>query len=151
MRKPVTATEGETLDTRRIGPITQTDIVRFAGAGGDFNPLHHDPLTARDAGFGSVIAMGQMQAGMLAAFVTDRFGVEHLREFSVKFTAPVRVGDHLELVGKVTGVGSGSGNVTGSAGPPGAESATALATLDLAVVAGGATIVSGTATVLVRI
>lgn len=81
-----------------------TDIVRFAGAGGDFNPLHHDPAAATAAGFDGVIAMGQMTAGMLAGWVTDWCGVEHLRELEVRFVAPVRPGDVLELAGEVTDV-----------------------------------------------
>jgi acyl dehydratase len=89
---------------RRIGPITQTHIVRFAGAGGDFNPLHHDPQFAAAAGFRSVIAMGQMQAGMLAGFVTDWLGVEHLREFEARFVAPVLLGDVLELSAEVVSI-----------------------------------------------
>ena len=50
IRMPVTLSEGQHLDPRKIGPVTQTDIVRFAGAGGDFNPLHHDADYARAAG-----------------------------------------------------------------------------------------------------
>lgn len=70
-RAQVALDAGQQLETRTIGPITQTDIVRFAGAGGDFNPLHHDPDYARAAGLPGVIAMGQMQAGMLAAWIAD--------------------------------------------------------------------------------
>ncbi|GAA5121117.1 dihydroxy-acid dehydratase [Haloechinothrix salitolerans] len=87
-----------------MGPLTLTDIVRFAGAGGDFNPLHHDAETARAAGFPDVIAMGQMHAGMLGSWVADVFGVEHLRSFEVRFAAPVNVGDTLTFTGEVTEV-----------------------------------------------
>jgi acyl dehydratase len=48
-----------------FGPVSQTDIVRFAGAGGDFNPLHHDREFAGAAGFERPIAMGQFTAGLL--------------------------------------------------------------------------------------
>ena len=95
---------GESAEMRRIGPITQTHIVRFAGAGGDFNPLHHDAEFAGAAGFRSVIAMGQMQAGMLAGFVTDWIGIENLREFEARFVAPVYIGDVLELNAEVSDV-----------------------------------------------
>lgn len=82
---------------REFGPVTQTDIVRFAGAGGDFNPLHHDPETAERAGFPRPIAMGQMTAGLTAAWVTDWCGVENLRELRVRFVSPVGIGDTLQL------------------------------------------------------
>lgn len=94
-------THTTTPPPRSIGPITQTDIVRFAGAGGDFNPLHHDPDAARAAGFERPIAMGQLTAALLAAWVTDHYGVEHLRSFEVRFRAPLRIGDILELHGSV--------------------------------------------------
>jgi len=86
---------------RTIGPITQTDIVRFAGAGGDFNPIHHDPAVARAAGFEQPIAMGQFTAALLAGWLTDSYGVEHLRHFEVRFRSPLRIGDVIDLRGSV--------------------------------------------------
>ena len=77
----------------RFGPVTQTDIVRFAGAGGDFNPLHHDPAAARQADFESPIAMGQFTVALLSAWLTDQIGVENLRSLDVDFKAPVSIGD----------------------------------------------------------
>lgn len=96
---------GDTIPVREVGPVTQTDIVRFAGAGGDFNPLHHDPEFAAAAGFPSVLAMGQMQAAMLAAWFTDWAGIEHLRELEVRFIAPVYPGDVLRFSGEVVTIG----------------------------------------------
>jgi len=139
MRAPVAVTVGGELPARGIGPITATDIIRFAGAGGDFNPLHHDPLAAKEAGFDSVIAMGQMQAGMLASWISDQFGVEHLREFSVRFTAPVRVGDRLELTGRVVGVSVASGG----------DASESLADVEMAVTIGDVTVIVGRAVVQV--
>lgn len=88
---------GDAPSTRIVGPITQTDIVRFAGAGGDFNPLHHDPGFVARTGFPGVIAMGQMHAAILAGFLTDWVGSESLRRFGVRFKAPVFVGDTLSF------------------------------------------------------
>lgn len=101
---PVVVCIGERPAPRHIGPITLTDVVRFAGASGDFNPLHHDAERARGAGFDTPIAMGQYTAGMLAAWLTDWCGVEHLRRFEVGFTTPLHVGDTVALSGEVTGV-----------------------------------------------
>ena len=102
MRARVSVAVGDTHEPRVIGPVTITDIVRFAGAGGDFNPLHHDPEFAARAGFPTVIAHGQFTAGLLAAWVSDWLGVEHLRSFEVRFVAPVLAGDTLTLTGRVT-------------------------------------------------
>jgi acyl dehydratase len=82
-----------------VGPITRTDIVRFAGASGDFNPLHHDEDRARAAGFPGVFAMGQMQAGMLSRLATDRLGLRAIRTYRVRFSAKVWPGDVLLLRG----------------------------------------------------
>jgi acyl dehydratase len=106
---------GEGPAPRDIGPITQTDVVRFAGAGGDFNPLHHDPAFAAAAGFRTVIAMGQFQAGLLAAFLTDWVGVENLREFDARFVAPVYLGDTLVLSAQVNAVENGEAAIELSA------------------------------------
>lgn len=130
-RRPIALSVGQHLAPRSIGPITQTDIVRFAGAGGDFNPLHHDAGYARSAGLTGVISMGQMQAGMLAAYVTDAVHVEHLRSFGVRFVGPLRIGDTLELTAVVDAVDPEAGT----------------AELGLAAVTAEHTVVTGSATV----
>lgn len=97
-------TEGQELPARVVGPLTQADVLRFAGASGDFNPLHYDTELARHAGFDAPVAMGQMTAGIVASWLTDWCGVERLAEFEVRFVAPVLVGDTITLTGTVTDV-----------------------------------------------
>ena len=108
-RPPITLIPGTELPGRTIGPLTQTDIVRFAGAGGDFNPLHHDTEYAIRAGLPGVISMGQLQAGMLAAWLTDLVHVEHLLSYAVRFASPLAVGETLELNGRVESVDPDTG------------------------------------------
>jgi acyl dehydratase len=84
----------------RTDPISRTDIVRFAGASGDFNPLHHDEQYARAAGFRTVFAMGQLQAGLLSRLVTDWIGLENVLSYRVRFSAKVWPGDELLLRGR---------------------------------------------------
>jgi acyl dehydratase len=135
MNEAPRAEPGHRPAARRIGPITQTDIVRFAGAGGDFNPLHHDPAAASAAGFERPIAMGQFTAGLLAAWLTDWCGVERLRAYRVRFVAPLLIGDTVELSGEVVGV------------HPEPEGSTAV-DLDLAARCPDRTVLTGRATVL---
>ena len=135
MRTPAKVRVGDTPDVRVVGPVTQTDIVRFAGAGGDFNPLHHDPGFVTTSGFPGVIAMGQMQAGILAGWLSDTFGVEHVRSFGVRFVAPVFLGDTLTLGGTVVSIDETEGE--------------ALATLDLVASGDKGPVVTGSATVVV--
>lgn len=80
-----------------VGPVTRTDIVRFAGAGGDFNPVHHDELFAKQAGYPSVFAMGMLTAGFLGDYVATWAGVAEVRRLAVRFVSPVWPGDLLSL------------------------------------------------------
>jgi 3-hydroxybutyryl-CoA dehydratase len=88
-------------------PLSRTQIVRFAGACGDFNPMHHDEVFARDAGEPSVFAMGQLPAAILGDFVARWLGRDAVRAYGVRFTGKVRPGDSLVLRGRVTGCASG--------------------------------------------
>ena len=76
-----------------VGPLTRTDLVRYAGASGDFNPIHHDELFARDAGLPAPLSLGMLQAGMLATWATDWLGTENIRRFRVRFADRVFPGD----------------------------------------------------------
>jgi acyl dehydratase len=92
----------ETSRTRLVGPVSRTDIVRYAGASGDFHPLHHDAGFARAAGFPDVFAMGMLQAGILSAFAADWLGAERIRSFSVRFREQVWPGDTLTCCGQIS-------------------------------------------------
>jgi len=83
------------------GPVTRSDLVRYAGAGGDFNPIHHDELFARDAGLDSVFAMGMFHAGLLSRLVAGWLGLANVRRFGVRFTGQVWPGDTLTFNGVV--------------------------------------------------
>ncbi len=95
---------GAELDPQEYGPLTRTDFVRYQGASGDFNPIHHDEEFARAAGFPSVFSVGMLQAGILATYATDRFGPEHVRAFGVRFREQVWPGDRLVCSGRVAGL-----------------------------------------------
>lgn len=77
------------------GPLTRTDFVRYAGASGDFNPLHHDHAYAAAAGLPDVMAQGMLSAGLLASAVTRWFGPGAVRRYKVRFKSPVWPGDVL--------------------------------------------------------
>jgi acyl dehydratase len=78
-------------------PITRTQIVRFAGAAGDFNPMHHDEPFALAAGQPSVFAMGQLTAAIVARAVADWFGADNVAGYGVRFRDKVWPGDRLVL------------------------------------------------------
>jgi acyl dehydratase len=95
---------GDTTAERSFGPITRTDIVRYAGASGDFNPIHHDEGFATSAGFPTVFSIGMFQAGLLATYATDWLGADNVRRFTVRFKEQVWPDDVLTCTGFVTAV-----------------------------------------------
>jgi acyl dehydratase len=84
-----------------FGPLTRTDIVRYQGASGDMNPLHHDELFARAAGYQAPLAIGMLGAGLLATYATDWLGAENIRRFRIRFMAQVWPGDTLTCAGRL--------------------------------------------------
>jgi acyl dehydratase len=87
--------EGSGPEPRTLGPLTRTDFVRYQGASGDFNPIHHDEAFAADAGYPTVFSVGMLQAGILATYCTDWLGADNVRRFAVQFREQVWPGDHL--------------------------------------------------------
>src|SRR2546423_11688449 len=61
---PVALAEGDQMPATTAGPTTRTDFVRYAGASGDFHPLHHDEVYAREARLPGVFGMGLLHAGI---------------------------------------------------------------------------------------
>lgn len=86
---------------RVLGPLTVTDFVRYQGASGDFYPIHHDEPFAKAAGLPSVIGVGMLHAGVMAAWATDWLGPRHLRALSFRWKTPVWPGDVLTVFGEV--------------------------------------------------
>lgn len=67
--------------------LTRTDLVKYAGASGDFNPMHHDEVKAQAAGQPSVFGHGMFSMGFLASAITDWVGIGNLRQFGVRFVS----------------------------------------------------------------
>jgi acyl dehydratase len=96
-----------------FGPIEHVDIVRYAGASGDFNRIHFDEGYARATGAPTVFAMGMLPAGHLGHALSDWFGgPQGLRRFKVRFTTRVWAGDEIVCRGRVTAITDGVAEVT---------------------------------------
>jgi acyl dehydratase len=116
----VTATaataKGDELDPTTVR-ITRADLVRYAGASGDFNPIHWSDRFATGVGLPGVIAHGMLTMALAGRFVTAwAGGPAAVRSLGVRFTRPVVVPDDdegaaVELSGVVSGV-SGAGVAT---------------------------------------
>jgi acyl dehydratase len=90
-----------------VDDLTRTQIVQYAGASGDYNPLHTDEVFATQvAGFPSVFAHGMLTMGLTGRMLTDYVGDGRLRSFGGRFRAQVWPGDTLTARAEVVDVRS---------------------------------------------
>jgi acyl dehydratase len=108
---PIALSEGDSAPEATVGPITRVDIARYAGAGGDFNPIHLDEEFARAAGMPSVFSHGLLSAGVLGQYLARWVGLANVRSFGVRFTGQVWPGDSLTFAGKVAHVEDDDGRL----------------------------------------
>jgi acyl dehydratase len=118
---------GDSLPAQSF-PVTRGDLVRYAGASGDFNVIHWNERVARSVGLPDVIAHGMLTMALVGRALTDWAGDPGaLVDFGVRFTRPVVVPDDdlgatLEVGGTVTAV----------------DAETGTASIDLTATSGGA-------------
>lgn len=79
--------------TLKLDPIELDDTVRYAGAAGDFNPMHFDRELAREKGFSDSYAQGMLTAGLVGVVIGERFGPDRIRRFGVRFRSPLFIGE----------------------------------------------------------
>ena len=93
---------GDIIRQRLVEDLKRTQIVQYAGASGDYNPLHTDEIfTTQVAGYPSVFAHGMLTMGMTGVMLTDHFGDGKLTKFGVRFTSQVWPGDTLDATATV--------------------------------------------------
>ena len=96
---------GDTHSARLVDDLTRTQIVQYAGASGDYNPLHTDEIfTTKVAGYPSVFAHGMLTMGMTGTMLTDYVGDARLTKYGVRFTSQVWPGDTLDSTATVTSI-----------------------------------------------
>lgn len=79
-----------------VDDLTRTQIVMYAGASGDYNPIHSDEIFATQvAGYPSVFAHGMLSMGLTGKMLTNYVGDGRLTKFGVRFTSQVFPGDTL--------------------------------------------------------
>ena len=76
--------------------LTRTDLVRYAGASGDYNPMHHDEIQAVEAGQPSVFGHGMFSMGLLGTALTDYVGAGSLTRYQVRFSRQTWPGEELK-------------------------------------------------------
>ena len=94
--------EGDEMPPFTTPELGRTHFVRYAGASGDFNPLHHDDEFAKARGMNSVIGHGMLTAGILGQAIARWAGLIMVRKYAVRFSTQVLPKDVLTCGAKVT-------------------------------------------------
>ena len=96
---------GATFEATLVEDLKRTQLVQYAGASGDYNPLHTDEVFAtKVAGYPSVFAHGMLTMGMTGRLITDTVGDGRLTSFGGRFTSQVWPGDTLTATATVEAV-----------------------------------------------
>jgi acyl dehydratase len=96
---------GDTHSERLVEDLKRTQIVQYAGASGDYNPLHTDEVfTTKVAGYPTVFAHGMLTMGMTGKMLTNYVGDARLTKYGVRFTSQVWPGDTLDSTATVKAV-----------------------------------------------
>lgn len=82
--------------------IERMDFVKYAGASGDFNPIHTVEQFATDAGNPSVFGHGMLTASFVSSYVAGWFGVENVSRLRTRFQSRLWPGDTVTVKGEIT-------------------------------------------------
>ncbi|HEY7797947.1 MAG TPA: MaoC/PaaZ C-terminal domain-containing protein [Hyphomonadaceae bacterium] len=101
---------GDTHTERLVEDLKRTQIVQYAGASGDYNPLHTDEIYATQvAGYPAVFAHGMLTMGLTGKMLTNYVGDARLTKYGVRFTSQVWPGDTLDATATVKAVAERDG------------------------------------------
>jgi acyl dehydratase len=92
---------GTELPSLKVKPVTHADLVRYAGASGDFNPIHNDKDFAIANGLDGTIAHGMYVMAQLGRLCTNWVDQRQMKFFGVKFKAMTKLGQTLTCKGTV--------------------------------------------------
>lgn len=101
MTTPDSLEVGERKSVDWVDDVSRTDFVKYAGASGDFNPIHHDEPHAQEAGYPSVIGQGMFVAGILSELVAEWFGPRQVTAFETRFENPLFPGDAITVAAEI--------------------------------------------------
>ena len=102
---------GDTHEEVVVHDLSRTQIVQYAGASGDYNPVHSDEVFAtKVAGYPTVFAHGMLTMGLTGTMLTDYVGDGRLTYYGVRFTSQVWPGDTLTATATVESLGEENGH-----------------------------------------
>jgi acyl dehydratase len=88
---------GESLKEIQLGPVSRIDLIKYAGASGDFNPIHTIDEEAVKAGLPGIIAHGMWTMGNLAKLFTSYYEEGFIQDYSIRFKGMVFLNDVITL------------------------------------------------------
>ncbi|GGJ66650.1 acyl dehydratase [Anoxybacillus voinovskiensis] len=102
MTKLVALQVGDSLEEIRLRPVSRLDLIKYAGASGDYNPIHTIDEEAKKAGLPGIIAHGMWTMGNLAKLFTPYVEQGFIQDYSVRFQGMVFLGDVITLHATLT-------------------------------------------------
>ncbi|SRR5579871_398305 len=93
---------GDAIPPLTKSPVTHLQLVKYARASGDFNPLHTDPKVGEFIGVGGIIAHGMLIMGFVGQLLSDYVGPAALRKFNVRFKGMTHLDDVITCTGTIT-------------------------------------------------
>lgn len=96
---------GDTYEEVVVEDLTRTQLVQYAGASGDYNPIHTDHRYATEiAGYPGVFAHGMLSMGLTGTMLTNYVGDGRLKKYGVRFSKQVWPGDTLTATATVEAI-----------------------------------------------
>ncbi|QIZ07961.1 MaoC family dehydratase [Priestia megaterium] len=88
---------GESVKEIQLAPVSRLDLIKYAGASGDFNPIHTIDDEAKKAGLPGIIAHGMWTMGNLAKLFTAYYEEGFVQDYSIRFKGMVFLNDVITL------------------------------------------------------
>jgi acyl dehydratase len=129
---------GDELEEVELEPITRLDLIKYAGASGDYNPIHTVDESAREEGLPGIIAHGMFTAATMGNLFSPYLERGYVGSLGARFVGMVRLGDILRVGGVVT-------SVTSAPEPSGPDSEPRVYGFEVYARTGSETVVTGTA------
>ncbi|MGD6848058.1 MaoC/PaaZ C-terminal domain-containing protein [Rossellomorea aquimaris] len=93
---------GETLPIVELAPVSRIDLIKYAGASGDYNPIHTIDDEAHKLGLPGVIAHGMWSMGNVSKLFSDHYEEGFIKEYTVRFKGMVFLDDVITLIAEVS-------------------------------------------------
>lgn len=94
---------GDELESHTLPPVTRLQLIKYAGASGDYNPIHTIDEAAEAAGLSGVIAHGMLTAATMGLPFSPYLEHGYVKELEVRFSGMVYVGDEVIVSARVAG------------------------------------------------